>query len=116
MREIVIPQLMTTVVKGMTDQTACSNYLSVVVEPVIGYSGHIAMARSYGELRPGKGKIDVCLRNYSVRQVTLPKQTTLGGITLANMIPVLLDQKPTGLEEDKKKTTIKKKMKVRKNY
>ena len=113
----MIPPLGTTVVKGMVDLTTHSKYLSVVVEPVTGYSEHIAMARSYGELKPGKGKIDVCLRNHSARQVTLPKQTTMGEITPANMISALLDQKPTGHKGDKKETTQRKgKMKVKKNY
>ena len=78
MREVVIPPLVTTVVKGIVDLTTHSKYFIVVVVPVTGYSEHIAMARSYGELKPGKGKIDVCLRNHSARQVTLQKHTTMG--------------------------------------
>ena len=60
MREVLIPPLMTTVVTGMADLMTHSKSLSVVVEPVIGYSEHVTMAISYGELRPGKGKIDIC--------------------------------------------------------
>ena len=86
MREVIIPPLMTTVITGMVDP-AYSKSLSIIGEPIIGYSEHIAMARSYGELGPGKGKIDICLRNHSARQVTLPKQTTVGEIVPANMIP-----------------------------
>ena len=83
--------------------------MRVVVEQVIGYSEHIATARSYRELRPGKFKIDVCLRNQSARQATLSKQTTVGEIIPADMIPALLDQEPTGVKEDKRETTTKKK-------
>ena len=55
------------------------------MEPVAGYSEHIAMARLYEVIRPGKGKIDVCFRNHSVKQVILPKQTAVGEITPANI-------------------------------
>ena len=92
MMEVMIPPFANTVVTGMADLATHPKNLSVVGEPVIGYSEHIAMARSYGELRPGKGKINVCLRNHSARQMTLPKQTTVGDIMPANMIPALLDQ------------------------
>ena len=104
----MIQPLATTVVTGMADLTTHSKHLSVVVEPVIGYSEHIATSRSYGELRPGKSKINVCLMNHSARQVTLPKQTTVGEITPANIIPAVLDQKTVGLKEDKRETTTKK--------
>ena len=83
--------------------------MSVVVEPVTGHSEHIAMAISYEELRPEKGKINICLKNHSARQVTLPRQTTVGESMPANMIPALSNQKPTGFEEHKKGTTTKKK-------
>ena len=105
MREVVIPSLVTTVVTGMADLITHSKSLSVVVEPVIGYSEHITVARSYGNLRSGKGKINICLRNHSARQVILPKQTTVGEIMPANMIQALLDQNTVGLREDKRETT-----------
>ena len=57
----MIPSLMTTLVTVMPDLTTHLKSLSVVVEPVFGYSEHIATARSYGELRPGTGKFDICL-------------------------------------------------------
>ena len=66
MREVVIPPLETTVVKCIANLTTHSKYLSVVVEPVRGYSEHIAMVRSYGVQKPGKGKIDIYLRNQSM--------------------------------------------------
>ena len=92
----MIPPVGTTVTKDMANLTTHSKYLSVVVERVTGYSKHIAMARLYGVIKPGKGQIDVCLRNHSARQVILPKQTAVGEITPVDMIPALLDQKPTG--------------------
>ena len=52
MREVIIPPLMTTVVTGMADLTTHSNSLSVIVDPIFGYSKHTANARTYGELRP----------------------------------------------------------------
>ena len=73
MREVMIPPLMTTVVTSMADLTTHLNSFNNVVGPVFGYSKHIAMARSYGELRPETGMIDICLWNHSARQVTLPK-------------------------------------------
>ena len=79
--------------------------MNVVIEPVAGYSEHIATARSYGVLKPGKGKIDVCLSNHSVKQVTLPKWTAVGGITAANIIPALLAPKPTRHGAGEKKAT-----------
>ena len=42
------------------------------------------------------GKIDVCLRNHSTKQITLPKWTAVGEITAANIIPALLAPRPTG--------------------
>ena len=72
--------------------------LSVIVELVIGYSEHTAMARYYGEIGPGKGKINVCLRNHSGRQMTLHKWTAVGEIVPADAIQELLDLKTTGLE------------------
>ena len=53
----MIPSMATTVVKGMVDLTTHSKYLIVVVEPATGYSEHIAMARSYGELNQGKVRL-----------------------------------------------------------
>ena len=50
-----------------------------------GYPEHIATARSYGELRPEKYKTDICLWNHSGRQMTLPKQSTVGEITLVGV-------------------------------
>ena len=47
------------------------------------YLEHIAMARSYGVLKSGRDKIDACLRNQGVKQITLPKWTTVGDIILA---------------------------------
>ena len=48
-REVVIPSLENTVVKGMENLTTHSKYQSVVVEPVTGYSEHIATVKSYGK-------------------------------------------------------------------
>ena len=71
MREVVILPLKTTVVKGMVNLKMHSKHMNVVIEPQVGYCDHIAMARLYGILRPGRGKIDVCLRNHSTKQITL---------------------------------------------
>ena len=94
LREAVIPPLMTTVVTGMADQMTHLNSLNVVVEPVFSYSEHTSMARSQGELRLETGKIDICLWNHSARQMTLPKQTTVGEITSACVNLMLLVPKP----------------------
>ena len=77
---------MITVVKGIVNLMTHSKHMNVVVKPVMEYLDHIAMARSYGVLKPGRGKIDVCLRNHSSKQITLPKQTAVGEITAANVI------------------------------
>ena len=83
----------------------------------MGYSDHIAMARSYGVLKPGRGKIDVYLRDHSAKQITLPNGTAVGEITATNMILALLVVKPTWSEPGKgKATTGKGNMKVKKNY
>ena len=97
----MIPPFGTTVVKGIVYLTMHSKCLSVVVESVAGYSEHISMARSFWVL-PGKSKIDVCLRNKGVQQVTIPKWTVVGE-TLANIIPALLVPKPTGHGQMKRK-------------
>ena len=66
-REVVILLIVTTVVKGITNMMKHSKCMIVVVEPVMGYLEHIAMAICYRVLEPGRGKIDVCLRNQSVK-------------------------------------------------
>ena len=72
--------------------------MNVDVEPVPGYLDHIATARSYHVLRPGVGKINVCLRNQSTKQINLPKQTAVGEIAMASAIPSLLALR--SVEED----------------
>ena len=52
----MIPPFESTVLKGIVNLTTHSKCLSVV-EPVAGYSEHIAMTRSYGVLRPGKARL-----------------------------------------------------------
>ena len=57
------------------------------------------------------------LRYHSVQQIILPKLTTVGEITAANIIPALLTQKPTGHEAVRRKPLKRKgKQKVQKNY
>ena len=111
MKEVMIPPLATTVVTGMVDLTTYSKSLLLLSQLQV-------IQNTYQwKLRQGKGKINICHRNHSARQVTLPKQTTVGEITPANMIPALLDQNPTGLEEDKREPPQRKrKIKVKKNY
>ena len=92
---------MTTVVKGITIVMTHSKCMNVVVKPVMGYFDHIATARSCGVLKPGRGKVDVCLRNHSAKQITLPKQTTVGEIAATNIILTLLAPKPTWHESGK---------------
>ena len=91
---------MTIVTKGIMNLMTQSKCMKVVVKPVMGYWNHIAMARSYGVLNQGEPKIDVFLRNHSAKQITLPKQTVVGEITAANIITVLLVQRPMGHESD----------------
>ena len=69
----MIPPFGTTLVKCISNLTTHLKCLSVVTEQVAGYSEHTAMARLYGVLRPGNGKINVCHKNHSAKQVTLPK-------------------------------------------
>ena len=79
--------------------------MNVVVEPVMGSADHVALARSYGILKPERGKIDVCLRNHNTKQISLPKWTAVGKTTAANIIPALLVLKPTGDNSGKGKAT-----------
>ena len=65
------------------------------------------MARCHGILKPGRGKIDDCLRNHSAKQITLPKQTIVGEIATANVIPSLLALKPTQHKEDRMKLPLR---------
>ena len=67
-REVVIPSFVTTVVKGIANLMTHSKCMNAVAEPVIEYLDHVAMARSYGVLKPGRDKIEVCLRNHSAKQ------------------------------------------------
>ena len=112
MREVMIKPLMTKVVTGMVDLTTHLNSLNAVVEQVFHYSEHTATAGSYGELRQETGRIDICLQNSArqvTRQITLPKQTTVGEIMSAGVIPTLLVPKTTRLEGSKGETIKKKK-------
>ena len=102
-RDVLIPPFVTTVVKGITNLETHSKCMNVVVKPVTGYSDHIGKARSYGVLKPGRGKILICLRNHSAKQITLPKQTAVGEIAAANIILALLVLKPTWHESGKVK-------------
>ena len=56
-REVIILPFVTTVVKGMKNFMTHSKCVNVTVEPVIGYYDYIATARSYGELKLGRGKL-----------------------------------------------------------
>ena len=98
----------TTILKGIANLTTHSKCMDVVVQPVMGYLGHITTARSYWVLRPGIGKIDVCLRNHCAKQITLPKQTAVGKITVANAILALLAPKPTEDQSDNGEATAQK--------
>ena len=71
--EIIILPFVTTVVKGIMDLMTHLKCMNVVVKPIKGYLEHITTARSYGVLKPGRGKIDDCLRNHNAKQITLPK-------------------------------------------
>ena len=94
MREVVILPFATFMVKSIVNLTMHSKHMNVVVEQVMGYLDHTAMARSYGILRPERGKINVCLRNHSAKQITLPRQTAVGETAAANVISSLLAPKP----------------------
>ena len=104
-REVIILPFMTTVVKGIANLRTHSKCVNVLVEPLRGYLDHIAMATSYGVLKPGRGRIDVFLRSHSAKQITLPKWTAMGEITAVNTIPALLVLKPTRHESGKVEAT-----------
>ena len=104
----MIPPFGATVAKGIVNLTTHSKCWNAIVKPVTGYLEHIAMARLYGVLKPGRGKIDVCLRNHSVKQITLPKETAVGELAAANIIPALLAPKPTGHGVGDKESTLEK--------
>ena len=77
MREVVILPFAIIVVKGIVNLMMHSKYVNIIVEPIMGCSNHIAMARSYGVLRLGRGKISVCLQNHSMKQITIPEKTAM---------------------------------------
>ena len=106
MREVVSPPFMTIMVKGVTKLMTHSKHVNVVVKPIMGYSDHTVTARFHGILRPGVGKINVCLRNHSTQQITLPKWTAVGDIAAANAIPSLLAPKPTKGDSVRDEATI----------
>ena len=82
-------------VKGISNLMTHSICVNIIVKPVMGHLDHIATTRFYGVLRPGRGIIDVCLRNHNTKQITLPKWTAVEEIAEANIIPALLVSKPT---------------------
>ena len=89
-REVIILPFCTTVVKGIINLMIHSKYLNVVVQPVLRYSEHNAITRSFGIFKPGRGKFDICLRNHSPKQITLPKWSAVGETVAVNIIPALL--------------------------
>ena len=107
MKEVIILPFTATVVKGIANLMTYSKCMHVVIEPLMGYSDHIATARPYGVLRAGRGKIDVCL-SHSAKQITLPVHTAVGEITAVNVILALSAPKPTQDESDKDETTAQK--------
>ena len=86
---------MAIVVKGAAKLIMHSKHMNVIVELIAGFSDHVAMARSYGVLRPGVNKVDGCLENHSAKQFTLPKWTAVGEIAVINAIPALWPTKST---------------------
>ena len=67
--EDIIQASETNVVKDIMNLMTYPKCVNAVVEPVMGYLDHTAMARSYGLLKPWRGKIDLCLRNHSAKQI-----------------------------------------------
>ena len=61
MQKVVILPFVTTVVKGASQLMTHSKHVNVIIEPTAGYLDNVAMARSYGVLKPGVGKVDICL-------------------------------------------------------
>ena len=45
-----------------------------MTEPVIRYVKHVAMAHTYGVLKPGPGKVNICLCNISANKVVVSKK------------------------------------------
>ena len=104
-REVVISPLMTVVVKGVVKLITHSKCMNGIVEAIISYLDHAATARSYSVLRPGVDKVNMCLRNHSAKQITLPKQTAVGEVAVANASPSLLALKPTEKDVVRDETT-----------
>ena len=75
------------------------------------YLDHIAMGRSYGVLRPGVGKVNVCQRNHSAKQITFPSWNAVGEIAVAHAIPSLLALKPTDNDSGRGEATTQKRAK-----
>ena len=109
MREVVIPPFGATIFKGIVNLTTHTKCWYVAAELVMGYSENTILAKSYGVLKLGRGKIDLCLRNHSAMQIVLPKQTAVREITAANLILALLALKPIGHGVGEKEATGEKK-------
>ena len=88
--EVIIPPFVTIMVKGVSKLTTHSKHKNVVIEPIVGYLGHIATARSYGILQLGVGKLNVCLRNHSANKSLSQSRLLWGEIAVANAFPSLL--------------------------
>ena len=72
-------------VNGVVKLMTHSKHIIVVTEPITGYLDHIAIARSYGVLRPGVGNVSICQKKSVQSITTLQKQTAVGEI--ADAIP-----------------------------
>ena len=102
----MILSFVTIMVKGAAQLMTHSKHMNVITEPIAGDSDHMAMARSYGVLKPGVGKVDVCLWNHSSKQITLLKWAAVGETAATNAILAFWVPKPT---ENEIEATAKKK-------
>ena len=82
MQTVVILPFTTIRVKGVAQLITHSRYMNVIIKPNAGNSDHVTIERSYGVLKPGLGKVDVCLQNHSTKQITL-----LSGLLLEKLQP-----------------------------
>ena len=75
--EVVILPFETVIVKGKVKLNAHSKHIIILREPTDSYSQLIVIVRTYGVLKLGSGKIDICFCYMTTKEIGGQKWQTV---------------------------------------
>ena len=67
------------------------------------YSEQAITTLTFIDLRPDASEVAVCMRNVSAQPITITAITTIGSVSTANIIPLMLAPKIKTFEENPKR-------------